>query len=941
MRRLLFAAALIALAALPALAQKDPNTELGFQPGKLYDFSEVDTVNLYNGNLMLNLPVGPKYQVSSKLSYQFTLVYNGKMWDYETFQCLDLGIQCTEVFPNRRSNAGAGWRVTFGRLLPPYDPSLAQSSDKRDLWVYEGPSGDEHAFVGGTVAVAADASSMRMITIDSDHHTVEFPTGEVNHFTKDGNDWRLTEMDDRFGNWVKFQYFKDDNNDPHRVTSEKITDSVGRSHTIEYTFNSAMGESVDRGSLITFIKMQGANGIVAPYEFQYINASVALVGDTRLNQRALVPLLQHLKQPDGSQFTLDYYTDPIPSENLRMGAVSQIHLPTGGSIEYHYQGFMLPTKTICPGTIMPEDAGIRSRTISDGTPTTKRVWDYIQALSPVVPHQPFPGDACGTGAPIVPVGPFYWSRTSVLEPKETAADGTTSRVRTDHYFDAYARAFGMNLGFGCPSPAPDGTCPGFNYPGAIGMPTPEAAKKKPWSGLDPFQPADIKGTDDSGRKISTQIFTGCDDSGDCTNGTLRRSTYTLYELHPLSVKHTVYPFAEGEVDPSPQLKSTKTVFNDDTGCGAECYAATTSSDDNGTGVYRQVLTESNFPGAKTRTTRTEYAGWTDALVHDGSKAWITNLHSGASQEEVNNGKVRQLACFDPADGFLKWQRVLVNPAKLSSNDVLTVFDKSAEGDAQYIRSYGGDKQNTLDEGTIPNDVCTLTMPGGAPFYKVENHFYTPLQFGSGESYTGGILAWSRYYDRDHDTPLSFKSVDRTIDRFTGAVLVTRDTAGVSTTYSYDSMPMRLTGVSPSGGATSSYQYVNATPTKNTYVVETVNSSEGQIHNTYEFDGLGRVKRVSKSLPNGKYSVVQTDFDAAGRQGRVSQPVELDAHPFADIGDYWTQFFYDGFGRQVDVKAPDGAETTFAYTGMRQKVRHNSVATSINGDSTATTTELYD
>src|SRR6185503_13674479 len=117
------------------------------------------------------------------------------------------------------------------------------------------------------------------------------------------------------------------------------------------------------------------------------------------NQRALVPLLQHLKQPDGSQFTLDYYTDPVPNENLRMGAVSQIHLPTGGSIEYHYQGFMLPTKTLCPGTIVPEDAGIRSRTISDGSPTTKRVWDYIQALSPIVPHQPFPGDPCGTGVP--------------------------------------------------------------------------------------------------------------------------------------------------------------------------------------------------------------------------------------------------------------------------------------------------------------------------------------------------------------------------------------------------------------------------------------------------------------------------------------------------------------------------------------------------------------
>jgi len=47
--------------------------------------------------------------------------------------------------PNRRSNAGVGWRLSLGRLLPPTDP-LSDYLEGAGGWVYEGPSGDEHSF---------------------------------------------------------------------------------------------------------------------------------------------------------------------------------------------------------------------------------------------------------------------------------------------------------------------------------------------------------------------------------------------------------------------------------------------------------------------------------------------------------------------------------------------------------------------------------------------------------------------------------------------------------------------------------------------------------------------------------------------------------------------------------------------------------------------------
>ena len=190
-RSLLHAFGLFAalVCAVPAFCQKGPVDELGFNPEKLYDFTKVDSVNLFNGNLVLTLPLGPSYHVGPTLSYQFTAVFNGKMWDFETHDC-QRPERCTDALPNRRSNAGVGWRVSFGRLLPPTDPTLVHSTDERDRWIYEGPSGDEHAFTDATdtaAGVAIDTSALRLVIISSTTRDVEFPSGERHRFFYENN----------------------------------------------------------------------------------------------------------------------------------------------------------------------------------------------------------------------------------------------------------------------------------------------------------------------------------------------------------------------------------------------------------------------------------------------------------------------------------------------------------------------------------------------------------------------------------------------------------------------------------------------------------------------------------------------------------------------------------------------------------------------------------
>jgi hypothetical protein len=72
---------LFALAPHLVVAQHHPNLERGFASDKVFQAFSPDAVNLFNGNLVITLPVGHRYPVSEHLSYGVNLVYTGKVWD--------------------------------------------------------------------------------------------------------------------------------------------------------------------------------------------------------------------------------------------------------------------------------------------------------------------------------------------------------------------------------------------------------------------------------------------------------------------------------------------------------------------------------------------------------------------------------------------------------------------------------------------------------------------------------------------------------------------------------------------------------------------------------------------------------------------------------------------------------------------------------------------
>src|SRR5437867_1249448 len=113
----------VLLVALTARAG-DPLTNRGVDSSGVYQVGDIDTVSLFNGNLIIAVPLAAQFPLNGGFSYGIHLIYTGQPWDFPQLLGDDGGPE--QVFkpapvPNRRSNAGMGWRVSMGRLIPPSD----------------------------------------------------------------------------------------------------------------------------------------------------------------------------------------------------------------------------------------------------------------------------------------------------------------------------------------------------------------------------------------------------------------------------------------------------------------------------------------------------------------------------------------------------------------------------------------------------------------------------------------------------------------------------------------------------------------------------------------------------------------------------------------------------------------------------------------------------
>jgi RHS repeat-associated protein len=235
----------------------------GFDPTKLYDAGDIDTVNLFNGGLSLRIPIGPSYPQNGGTSFGLNLVYNSSVWDYKSFTtehitwCNASGncgqphdppegdpcFQYTQKWPSWTSNAGLGWRLTLGELFKPGRPDYPVAEQAVDgvalnegngaLWRYDAPDGSSHEFSpvlhldpgppgsGPSPLYTNDGSYLRLKCWNwpenclDDEPIIEMPDGSKHVFERDDDHpgggepsraYRVKSIQDRFGNEITIDY---------------------------------------------------------------------------------------------------------------------------------------------------------------------------------------------------------------------------------------------------------------------------------------------------------------------------------------------------------------------------------------------------------------------------------------------------------------------------------------------------------------------------------------------------------------------------------------------------------------------------------------------------------------------------------------------------------------------------------------------------------------
>ncbi|HSY50862.1 MAG TPA: hypothetical protein VLC46_18810 [Thermoanaerobaculia bacterium] len=910
-------AAVLLLMAAAGFAQVHPNLEKGFSPDKMYEFHDIDHINLFNGNLSLTIPMGGGTPVSDRLSLSMTLVYNSKVWDATTKADLTApeGQQTkTLKTPTGRSNAGLGWMLSFGRLLE--GTSIFEQDDSDivtdDAIHYESPDGSDRIFWptihnGSTEAsdsahwYARDGSYTRLTgPADTTTRLIETSDGMVRQFSSymDGarRRWRITKITDPFGNHVDFDY--------GTALQWTITDQYGRQTIIHFKDVLADDSTVYSGTpayltAIDYIDVPQTVSGTARYSFQYTNMWVRTgycnyddayhYSDTNHYR---VPTLTSVTLPDSSSYQFSYgvgtsTTTVVPTDpgDCSGGSLTSAQLPTLGSISWQYQQYFMPVDG-CDTDVLSSSAGIKTRTLHDPFTAGDGIWSYTQAETPETEA----AWRCSAHQILYGYAPAEESITTVTDP---------SLNKTVSHFTVWPvwRLLGNDPPDGS---NPDGTRPdGASY-SEYGL---------------PFTHKTVAANSD--KLLSTETFEG---------STLVRQTYVKYELDPR--------FALS-YDMNRRLAGSRTLFLDD----SSHYIDVDSSDYDGLGHYRTTTTTGDFLGTgQARIVTTDFnkpstlvgsgifssGSYPGTFFRPAGDHWLLNLYDRTTTQEGAASSVQEY-CFDSTTGFLNGTRTYAGSSR-ASNDLVAAFatDANANGALGAVTSekyYGGDFNPVDPLATL---CSSLTSPGA-------------LGYDIRHSYDHGVRKTSEYFSGG--ATVGFKFLDQVIDANTSLPSSSTDTAGVTTFYTYDSS-RRLLQAQTSTDPLINYAYTPASGnTAASVVISQVSGTSGTPQAAFQFDGFGRVVMHSRTLPSTgtpRWSRQQTVFDSMGRKTQVSESEE------SNTPSHFTVFSnFDAFGRARTVTKPDGAVSSIQYTGSREIDRTVNIHAQAGTDTPATTIERYD
>ena len=409
--------ALYGVLALPAVGLQHPNQAQGFQPEHAYQLGNLDSINEFNGNLTLQIPLG-SYPVDGGLSFGLTLTYTGNVWDYELDKNLVDGGYYLRAVPRKSSNAGLGWQVSLGAI----EPADSNSADG-----YRSPDGAVHP-LDNSLHLGGATHSGYEYTKDSNYlrysgsiyqGTLEFPDGTRRYFERDPvtGDERPTRIDDHFGNSVTIQYPSAGILGYPDIVNWKITDSHQRTEWVYFKQAPASSGQYPRG-VVDRVVVTAFGGQHLTYRFIYSTPTITRGKTDRAltcayaSPTVSVPLLTSVRRTDAPQmmgdnhwydFTYDqgpYHgtctgTDDygLTQTDNRSGVLLSVTLPTYGKLQWSWGYYIFPQRSeVLGGVRLMPTGGFGLLPFSMGVGVTTRqtvkmdgsvegTWTYQHAIT--------------------------------------------------------------------------------------------------------------------------------------------------------------------------------------------------------------------------------------------------------------------------------------------------------------------------------------------------------------------------------------------------------------------------------------------------------------------------------------------------------------------------------------------------------------------------------
>jgi RHS repeat-associated protein len=924
MKRVVAFLAIVLMSSIASAQVKD-NYARGFHPEKLYQFGNLDSINLFNGNLTVALPFG-KVQVSSSLSYDLTLAYNSNAWEYTDVEVerptahpspgpAEYNPTVGWQFPTRKSNAGLGWSLSLGRLI-----NYTIYGNPGETSVYESPDGADHESGWDDLSATPttyptggyytdNGSYVRFLT---GTHELDTPDGLKRTFNSDGT---VKKIADQSGNWVLVTSGVDSTGTTLTITDSAVTGRVSIIHTKSMSGSSSISHKDPPGAavsqlnyknVIDWVQVPGPNGALT-YTLHYDDqngtayspttltpcGTEVLSTDTAYPRSFLVPMLTKIDLPDGTSFGASY--EAAAPNGCSDKGLAKLTLPTGGAIKWTYIGYYFSPQFCFTHNWVNRSIGVQTRTFVGASDQTLGTWTYAHTVDTTSSYNEV--KTCD-----------YFSDDNVDRDPTITYETSDSPNVNIHW-----RPHVMTV-----VTAPSGRKDIYHFTGSQTSSTASLVDPEEYGSPQFRLIADSTGS----RYLSVETF-------DCSSGTCPstadQTKYIRYITSGTSFVPNTRKIADVIDKVNPRTESELTLFREGTSLTID------RSDYDDYGHYRKaVTTATNATGISTfaasRTTYTNYNRSSKTSTTNAAIAitdpWVVTTYPYSYVEE-NGQRVTTEACFDATTAFLVGLRTLSSGTAFSlgtaptesGNDLLLVMDHDTAGNINRERYFGGDVTglgSVSGCGTIPTSTADYDIHYG---------------------WTSGILASKQYYSGTN--AMSFLSIDRTVGS-AGQVTSERDTAGIEAAYTFDTSG-RMHTITPTGDAASSIDYT----TYSSSGPAAVQVTQSDTTVATKFDDLGRIVQETRVMPDGNKAMRETVYDAAGRKHTLSEWEQVTGTESSFHPTHVTTYAYDGFDRPATVTAPDGTKTIYTYTGAAEVDRTTATAAGVTEPSNAVTKEFYD